>query len=85
MSLERYHFKHEGKDYELPLFNQLKLGKKTRILEAFEVADSAPQRIFREMIELTPETKPAIEDMSDEQFLEVLTGWFNATTGVVGK
>lgn len=89
MAMERFHFEHDGNEYEMPHLNQLKIGLKTEVLEAAEVAKTSPHKIFRAFIKaagvIDDSGSKAVEDMDEEQFGEIFKAWVEATKAASGK
>lgn len=86
MALEKFHFEHEGKTYELPLMSKLKTGAKIALGEAFDVAETRGHVLLAAIVKIAgDEAGEAIKDMYDEEFAALLTAWTEASSAVPGK
>lgn len=85
MALEKFHFEHDGKSYEMPLMNQLKQGQKLDLGEAFENSAERGHVLIATIVKIAGDAGEAIKDMYDAEFSELLSAWVEASKATSGK
>lgn len=85
MALERFHFNHDGKSYEMPFFSQLKVGTKIELLDAIDLVETRPHLAMKAVIKIAGDAGDAVMDMTDEEFMELYKSWMESTPATSGK
>lgn len=89
MSMEKFHFEHDGKEYAIGYMNSMKVGMFRDFLRASKVSEDNVDGIFDSLDILAKfageEAGSAIEDMTITEYVEFQKSWASATPAVSGK